>query len=121
MLKPSRVDVPAPAPVMLVPINIALATDKPPERTTAPLPTAEVSVVLVNVTAPEAARVVNAPVFAVVLPIGVLLIEPPVTVGDVNVLLVNVSAPSRVATVPVVGSVMLVFAVVVNVKVCAPL
>jgi len=76
--------------------------------------------VLERVVAPLADNVVNAPVFGVVAPIVALLIEPPLTVGDVRVLLVRVSLPSNVARVPVVGSVILVFAVVVKVRVCAP-
>jgi hypothetical protein len=39
-------------------------------------------------------NVENLPVEAVVAPIGVLLIEPPVTTGDVKVLLVSVSVPA---------------------------
>jgi hypothetical protein len=117
MLNPSRVEVAAPAPVMLVPIYIALATDKPPVRTTAAVPSAEASVELVNVTALLAVREVNAPVFAVEAPIGVLLIEPVVITAPVIVLLVRVSEPARVARVPVVGNVTLVLAVVVSVRV----
>jgi hypothetical protein len=117
MLNPSRVEVPAPAPVILVPTYIALVTDKPPERITAAVVKLEASVAEVNVTAPEAARVVNAPVLVVEAPIGVLLILPVVIVAPVIVLLVNVSLPASVATVPVVGRVMLVLAVVVSVKV----
>ena len=60
---------------------------------------------------------VNAPVDLGDAPIGVLSIEPPVMVGDVNVLFVNVSVPARVASVPVVGSVTEVFAVVVKPRV----
>jgi hypothetical protein len=77
MLKPSRVEVAAPAPVMLVPINIALAIDKPPDRTTAAVPTAEASVVLVNVAKPEPAIVV------------------PLKLEDVIVLLLNDSEPAK--------------------------
>lgn len=77
MLNPSRVEVAAPDPVILVPTYIALVTDKPPERTTAAVVKLEASVELVNVTKPFAAKVVNAPLDRVLLPIGVLLIVPP--------------------------------------------
>ena len=53
ILKPSSVDVAAPAPVKLVPIYIDLATDKPPDNTTGAVPRADASVVEVNVTLPE--------------------------------------------------------------------
>jgi len=106
MLNPSRVEVPAPAPVILIPTNIDLATDRPPDNTAAAVPRAEASVVAVNVTAPEAARVVNAPVFVVEAPIGVLLILPVVITAPVIVLLVSVSVVARPTKVSVeVGSV----------------
>ena len=110
MLNPSRVEVPAPAPVILVPTYIALVTDKPPERTTAAVVKLEASVAEVNVTAPEAARVVNAAVLGDDEP----MLEP------VIVLLLKVSVPAKVARVPVTGSVNVVLAVVVSVVVCAP-
>jgi hypothetical protein len=110
MLNPSRVEVPAPAPVMLVPIYIALATDKPPDNTTAAVPTAEASVLLEKVATPEAVK----------LPVNVPDNAPPLIVGDVKVLLVNVSVPANVASVPVVGRVTEVLAVVVTPSVCAP-
>jgi hypothetical protein len=87
MLNPSRVEVAAPAPVILA----------------------------ANVTLPEALIVVNAPVEAVDAPIGVLLIEPALMIAPVIVLLVSVSVPAKVARVPVVGNVTLVEAVAVKV------
>jgi hypothetical protein len=97
MPKPSRVEVAAPAPVIFKPINIDLATDRPPDNTDAAAPRAVASVVEVNVTAPEAARVV------------------PLKEEAVIVLLLSASDPARVARVPVTGSVNEVFAVAVNV------
>ena len=47
-------------------------------------------------------------------------LKSPLIIGLVSVLLVRVSVPAIVASVPVVGSVMLVAAVVVNVKEYAP-
>jgi len=102
ILNPSRVEVAAPAPVILVPINIALATDIPPDNTTAAVPRAEASVALVNVIAPEPAIVV------------------PLNEETVIVLLLSDSVPARVARVPVVGRVTEVLAVVVKPSVCAP-
>ena len=69
----------------------------------------EVNVILL---APEVANVellarVNVPVVVV-------------TVKPLTVLLVNASEPAKVARVPVVGRVTLVFAVVVKPRVCAP-
>jgi hypothetical protein len=67
-----------------VPTYIALVTDKPPDNTTAAVVKLEASVAEVNVTAPEAARVVNAAVLGVDEP----MLEP------VIVLLLKVSAAS---------------------------
>jgi hypothetical protein len=54
MLNPSRVEVAAPAPVMLVPTKIAPATPRPPaEITTAPVLVLEEAVALEKVTIPE--------------------------------------------------------------------
>lgn len=47
-----------------------------------------------SVTVPVAVRFVNAPVEAVVAPIGVLLIEPPEIVAPVTVALVSVAVGS---------------------------
>jgi hypothetical protein len=99
MLNPSRVEVAAPAPVIFVPTKICLATDKPPDNTTAAVPRGPASVVEVNVTAPEAARVV------------------PLKLEDVIVLFERLSVPAKVARVPVIGNVTLVLAVVVSVVV----
>ena len=101
MLNPSKVEVAAPAPVILVPINIAYATDNPPDNTTAAVPRAEASVAEVSVTAPEAERVVAA--------------TDPAKEDPVIVLLLNDSEPAKVARVPVVGRVTDVFPVAVNV------
>jgi hypothetical protein len=92
-------------------------TPTPPVTITAPLVELVEAVEEVNVVAPFEVKVVNAPVDLVEAPIVVLLIEPPVIVAPSMVLLVNVSVPAKVATVPVVGNVMLVLAVVVSVKV----
>jgi hypothetical protein len=69
---------------------------------------------------PDALSVVNAPVEALVAPIGVLLMLPPVMAaplitGEVNVLLVNVSSPSNVTIVPDDGHVIELSSVAVNV------
>jgi hypothetical protein len=92
-------------------------TPTPPVTTTVPVVELEEAVPAVNVTAPFAVSVVNAPLLAVEAPIGVLLMEPVVIVAPVIVLLVSVSEPAKVARVPVVGSVTLVLAEVVSVKV----
>ena len=55
------------------------------------------------VTTPVAFTVVNLDDAAVVAPIGVLLIDPPVMIGDVNVLFVNVSVVARPTNVSVVS------------------
>ena len=97
MLKPSIVEVAGPAPVILIPTKIVLATDKPPLNTTPAVPKAEASVVLVKVAKPEPAIVV------------------PLKDDAVIVLLLNASVPAHVASVPVVGNVTAVIAVAVNV------
>ena len=89
ILKPSRVDVPAPAPVIFVPTYIALVTAKPPERTTAAVVKLEASVEFVKVINPEPAIVV------------------PLKLEEVIVLFERLSVPAKVARVPVVGNVTL--------------
>lgn len=106
MLNPSSVDVVGPEPVMLVPMYIVLATESPPDKTTAAVPSAVASVTLVNVTAPEADNVVAA--------------TDPAKLDAVIVLLLKASVPARVASVPVVGNVTFVAAVEVSVVLNAP-
>ena len=110
MLNPSRVEVPAPAPVMLIPTYIDLARAKPPDIITPAAVVVVASVVLEKVATPEAVK----------LPVNVPDNAPPLIVGEVKVLLVNVSEPANVARVPVVGRVTEVLAVVVTPSVCAP-
>ena len=81
---------------------------------------ATVALSLPIVVAPVEESVVNAPVEAVVAPTEALFTVPPEIVGEVKVLLVKDSIPASVASVPVVGSVTLVAAVVVKVSALAP-
>jgi len=106
MLNPSRVEVAAPAPVILIPTYIDLVTAKPPDITTPAVVKLVASVELVKVTKPEALSVVAA--------------TEPAKLEAVIVLLLNDSLPAKVARVPVVGSVTLVEPVEVNVILLAP-
>ena len=80
-MKPSRVEVAAPAPVILIPTYIDFARARPPDIITPAAVVLDASVVLENVGTPEAVK----------LPVNVPDSAPPLIVGDVNVLLVRVS------------------------------